>query len=642
MKAGKSEMTESAINRQELSDTLPKLLLRNSLKFGDSKIALREKDRGIWKSQTWKNYYETVSQLAMALDAMGLRKGDKVAIIGENKPHTYWFEMASLSCGAIVLGIFSDCSSDETNYFLNHSDASFVVCQDQEQVDKILAIKSEISNVKKVIYWEERGLWNYKDSLLLTMKEMLKTGRELLRNKEGLVEEMIRQTNPEDPAVLFYSSGTRDLPQAAVQTHGNILRMVALMDRRHPVFDTDESVSFLPIAWTAEQLFNVAYSLWKGFTVNFPEKQETVQEDMRAVGPHILLLPPRLWEEISRTVRVKISEASWFFGAAMRVMYRAGDAEMKGTSIGIQWKLLHAMVDFCIFRPLRDRFGLSRVRIAYTTGMAVSPDIIRHFHAIGVPLVQLYGSSESGVVSIHSRKKVKPETCGTALDGCEITLSRSGEILIKSDHMFKGYHKDPEKTTHALRGGVYHTGDFGRFDADGHLIVTGPMDELQKMGEAREFSPQSAETRLRFSPYIKDALVIGRKSHGKTIALVNIDYSNVCHWAEKRRIVYTTFADLSRKAEVIELVRKEISMVNARLPEGARIGQFLNLQKEFDPDEFEMTRTRKLRRNFVEKKHQRLIEALLAEKKTDEVTDSIVYRDGIGEISEMDVDAVDA
>ncbi|MGZ8429649.1 MAG: AMP-binding protein [Candidatus Deferrimicrobiaceae bacterium] len=615
-----------------MNDTLPRLLLRNYQAYGDSRVALREKDRGIWISHTWKQYYETVSRLALAFRGMGLAKGDKVAIIGENKPHVYWFELAALSCGAAVMGVFSDCSAEETKYFLNHSDASFVVCQDQEQVDKILAIKDGIPGVKKVIYWEEKGLWNYKEGLLLTMKEMLEAGTELGGSRKGLFEEMVGETSGEDPAALFYSSGTTGIPKAAVQTHRNILRMVEMMDRRHPVRETDESVSFLPIAWIAEQLFNVSYSLWKGFTVNFPEKQETVQEDIRAAGPHVLLLTPRIWEEMIRTVRVKIADAFWLnracFTVAIRVGSRVGDAEMKGAAVGGIWKALRAVADFCVFRPLRERLGLSRVRLAYTSGTAVSPDVILYFRAIGVPLIQIYGSSECGVATMHPRNQVKPETCGTPLDGYEMTLSDVGEILVRSDCLFKGYYKDPERTARALDGGIYHTGDFGKFDADGHLIVMDRLDDLQRIGSGRVFSPQFAETRIRFSPYVKDVLVVGREGGEAAIALVNIDPRNVGLWAEKRRIVYTTFSDLSQKKEVIELVRTEIAKVNAYLPEWATIGRFLNLHKEFDPDEAEMTRTRKVRREFMERKYQELIDALLGERDRIEVTASVAYRDG--------------
>ncbi len=632
MSAGKALRPAPAGAFEDLGGTLPRLLLRNTLRYGDGKIALREKDRGIWKSYTWSEYFRIVSQLALVFDALGLKKGDKVAIIGENKPHVYWFEMALLSCGAIVLGIFSDCSAEETKFFLDHSDSTFVVCQDQEQVDKILAIKGEIPKVRRVIYWEEKGLWNYRDDLLLTMQEMMETGGELLERHPDRVEAMIRETQPGDAAALFYSSGTTGLPKAAIQTHENILRMVEMMDRRHPVRDTDNSVSYLPIAWIGEQLFNVTYSLYTGFTVNFPERQETVQEDIRAVGPNVLVLTPRSWEETIRTIRVKVGDSFWLnrvcFGAAIRVGRRVGDAEMRGAEVSGVWKGLRAVADFCVFRPLRERLGLSRVRLAYVSGTAVSPDVIRYFRAIGVPLIQIYGSSECGVSTMHPRNQVKPETCGTPLDGYEITISETGEILVKSGSLFKGYYKDSARTARALGGAVYHTGDFGRLDADGHLIVMDRLDDLQRIGSGRVFSPQFAETRIRFSPYIKDALVVGREGREAAVALVNIDARNVGQWAEKRRIVYTTFADLSQKKEVIALIEREISAVNAYLPEYARIGRFLNLHKEFDPDEEEMTRTRKVRREFMEKKYQELIDALHGEQDRLEVTAVVSYRDG--------------
>lgn len=632
MTAAKTPMDKAGCEQQELGGTLPKLLLRHYLRYGDSRVALRGKDRGIWISYTWKQYFDIVSALALAFREMGLRKGDKVAIIGENKPHVYWFELAVLSCGGVVLGIFADCSSEEVQYFVTHSDASFVVCQDQEQVDKMLAIKGAIPKVKKVIYWEEKGLWNYSDTLLLTMKDMLGTGKELLRHHKGDVEEMILSTNPEDMATLLYSSGTTGLPRAAMHTHWNNIRMAEAMDR-NPLPQTSESVSFLPIAWIAEQLFNVSYSLVKGFTVNFPEKQETVQEDIRAIGPHVLILTPRVWEGEIGTVRMKIEAAFWFnracYNAAMRVASKVVDAKRRGVSLGAPWRVLHAIADFCVFRSLRDRLGLSRIQVACCGSTSVSPDLINYFHMIGIPLVQIYGSSECGIATMHNRDTVRPETCGTPLDGYEITISDSGEILVRCDWMFKGYYKDPEKTASALDGGVYHTGDFGRLDADGHLIVMDRLDDLRKIGTGgKVFSPQFAEVRLRFSEYIKDVLVVGREGSDNAVALINIDLKNVGLWAEKRRIVYTTFSDLTQKKEVIGLVRSEISKVNVYLPEYAQIGRFLNLHKEFDPDEAEMTRTRKVRREFIEEKYQELIGALFEGKDQIEISATVEYRDG--------------
>jgi long-chain acyl-CoA synthetase len=625
---------------QLVPDTLPKCLLFNHRKYGRAKIALREKDRGIWIPYTWSDYYSIVQRLAMAFLQLGLQKNDKVAIIGENKPQVYWFELAALTCGAPVLGIFSDCRPPEIEYFLNHSDATFVICQDQEQVDKILEIKERVHRLKKAIYWEKKGLWNYRSPLLITMDEMAEMGEKRVRQEPDLFEKLIMETRPDDVAVFFYTSGTTGLPKAALQSHYNILTMAEIIDGGDPVRETDEAVSFLPIAWIAEHLFNVTYSLLKGFTVNFPESQETVQENIREVGPHLILLSPRLWEEHIRTIRVKMADAGWLnrlcFGVALKVGYRVGDARMLGKKAGFLWRMLYFPAEKFVFRPLKDRLGLKRGRVARVGGTAVSPEVIRYFHAIGVHLVQAYGISECGIATMHSLNRIKPESSGPPLPGFEIRISDEGEILVKSPSLFLEYYKEPEKTARAKRDGWYYSGDFGRIDEDGHLIVMDRMEDLQRIAGDRRFSPQFAEVRMRFSPYIKDALVAGRRDRDYAVAIVNIDYGNVAHWAEANRIVYTTFVDLSQKEGVIELVRKEIQTVNSYLLEWARVTKFINLHKEFDPDEAELTRTRKIRRDFMERKYEGLLNALFGEENDVEVTASVTYQDGTaGEIRSL-------
>jgi long-chain acyl-CoA synthetase len=466
----------------------------------------------------------------------------------------------------------------------------------------------------------------------VAMDEMMELGRTEVRKNPDVIEEKIEQTSGDDVAVFFYSSGTTGTPKAAVQTHFNIIAMAHLMDQRYFVPNADEAVSFLPIAWVAEQLLNVSYSLYKGFAVNFPESQETVQQNIREVGPQVLLLSPRLWEEHIRTIRVKMANASWFnrgvFDLALRVGRRAGDAKMTGQTLPLLWQVLNRLSERFVFRPLRDRLGLRRIRVARTAGTAISPDVIRYFHAIGVPLVQLYGSSECGVATMHPMNQIKAETCGIPLDGYEIRISDEGEVLIKSPCLFKEYYKDTRKTAAAIRSGWYHTGDFGRVDEDGHLIVMDRMEDLQPIAGDRRFSPQFAETRLRFSPYIKDALVVGHEERDFPAAIVNIDYENVAHWAEVNHVVFTTFLDLSQKGPVIQLVKSEIAAVNDLLPEWARIKRFINLHKEFDPDEAELTRTRKVRRDFMEKKYRQLTDALYGETDMVEVTATVSYRDG--------------
>lgn len=617
---------------QTLPDTLPRCLRFHAQRHGASRIALREKDRGIWKPYTWKEYYAIVRQLTLAFLELGLEPGEKVAIIGENKPHVYWFELAALTCRAPVLGVFSDCGPQEIKYFLTHSDSTFVICQDQEQVDKVLEIKDEIPLIRRVIYWEPKGMWTYEDPLLITMEEMMKMGAARVEAEPDLFEKLIDKTDAEDIAVFFYTSGTTGLPKAGLQTHKNIITMAELLDRRDPALESDQSVSYLPIAWIAEQLQNVGYSLFKGFTVNFPESQETVTQNIREIGPHMVLFAPRNWEEFIRTIRVKMADAGVLnrilFNAALRVGYKVGDARMQGKRAGLLWELLRFPAEWAVFTPLKDRLGIKRGRIARVGGTAISPDVIRYFQAIGMPLVQIYGSSECGMVTMHPPGQIKAETSGTPLEGFEVKLSDEGEILVKSPCLFKGYYKNEEKTAKVLVDGWYYTGDFGNIDEDGHLIVMDRMDDLQPIAGDKRFSPQYAETRLRFSRYIKDALVVGRSDADFAVGLINIDYDNVGHWAEKNRIAYTTYLDLSQKDGVIQLIRNEVESINELLPEHARIYKFINLHKEFDPDEAELTRTRKVRRDFMNEKYLQLVDGLFSEQDKIDIVASVTYRDG--------------
>jgi len=587
---------------------------------------------GIWKRYSWAEYYEIVEQLAMGFLELGIERNDKVCILGENRPHVYWFELASLVCGMPIVGIFSDCSCSEVKYFIQHSGSRFVVCQDQEQVDKVLEIKDEIPNLNRIIYWEEKGMWNYNDPLLLNIDKMRELGRKKIGRQKSLIEKMICETKGDDVAILFYSSGTTGIPKAAIQTNENMIKMVEMIDKRYPVKANGNSLSFLPIAWITEQIFDVCYSLFKGFIVNFPEKQETVQENIREVGPETLILSPRQWENHIKTTRVKIIEANLFnrmcFNVSLRIGYKVSTAKLMAKKISFGWKLLFFFADKLIFRPLRDRLGLSGVRLGISGGTGISPDVISYFHAVGIPLAQVYCSSECGVATMHPPNQIKAETCGTPLDNFEIKISELGEIIIKSPCLFKGYYKEPEKTVASIKNGFFYTGDFGRLDKDKHLIVMDRMEDLQEMAGDKKFSPQFAEIRLRFSAYIKDAFVVGEEREDYASAIIDIDYNNVGNWAGKNHIVYTTFSNLSQKEKVIELIKNEIKDINICLPKWASIKKFVNLHKEFDADEGEMTRTRKVRRNFMEEKYKEIIKALHGNASYIEVAATASYKDG--------------
>ena len=613
-------------------DTLPKLLKKNADKYGDQKIAMRVKDRGIWQHFTWKDYYEKVKYFSLGLISLGLKRGDKISILGENKPEIYWAEIAVQAAGGTSVGIYTDCSPPEIKYFVTDSDSTFVVAHDQEQVDKLLQIKGDLPNVKKVIYWDPKGLWNYVDPVLISFSEVVKLGHSYEKENPGLFEENVENGKGEDVAIICYTSGTTGLPKGAMLNQRGIVAIANSWREVDHWSDQDRYVSFLHPAWIAEQAVGVAGQLVAGTEVNFPEEPETVQENIREIGPTILFFAPRLWENINRMIQAKITDTSvlrrWIYHLSLPMGYRAAEHRLAKKGLGLFRRFIHRIAHWVLFRPLKDRVGLSRIRCAYTAGSAVSPDILNYFQAIGVNIKQLYGGSEQGLVTIHRDGEIKCETCGVAMPGVEIHLSPEGEVLVKGENIFAGYYKNPDVTREKIRDGWYYTGDFGYIDDDRHLVVIDRMEDLKELKGGRKFSPQFAEIRLRFCPYIKDALVIGGEDKDYVTAIINIDLENVGRWAEGNRIPYTTFTDLSQKSEVIELIKKDIQRINKFLPEWSRIRKFVNLHKEFDADEAELTRTRKLRRTFVENRYSDLIAALYGKDREYNVEASITYRDG--------------
>lgn len=613
-------------------ETLPKLLKKNAEKYGDRKIAMRVKDRGIWQSFTWKDYYERVKYFSLGLLSLGMQRGDKISILGENKPEIFWAELGIQAAGGTMVGIFTDCTPPEVKFYVTDSDSTFVIAHDQEQVDKLLQIKEDLSFIKRVIYWDSKGLWNYDDPILTSFKEMLDLGKSYEKEHPGLFEEILEKGKGDEIALICYTSGTTGLPKGAMIRHKGLVAIAKAWRDVDHWSDQDRYVSFIPPGWIAEQAVGVAGQLVSGMEVNFPEEPETVHENIREIGPSILFFAPRLWENVNRMIQAKITDTSalrrWIYHLFLPVGYKRAQhrSSPKGPSLFL--KILYRIAHGVLFRPLKDRMGLSRIRCAYTAGSAVSPDILNYFQAIGVNIKQLYGGSEQGLVTIHLDDQIKYETCGPPMPGVEVRLSPEGEILVRGENIFAGYYKNPQATQEKIREGWYYTGDFGYIDEDRHLVVIDRMEDLKELKGGLKFSPQFAEIRLRFCPYIKDALVVGGEDKDYVTAIINIDLDNVGRWAEARRIPYTTFTDLSQKPEVIELIKKDIQRINKFLPEWSRIRRFVNLHKEFDADEAELTRTRKLRRTFVESRYSDLIAALYGQEQQYHVEASVTYRDG--------------
>ena len=614
--------------------TLPALLRRNALRLGDKKVAIREKEFGIWQSVTWKGYYENVRDFALGLHQLGFKRDDKLSYIGDNRPEGLYSELAAQTLGGAIVGIYPDSHLDQVEYIINHSDSVFVVAGDQEQADKMLDIKEKCPGVSKVIVDDPKGMRHYGDSMLVFFKDIQKMGRELAEKDPHLFEEMIEKISPDDVGMLNYTSGTTGIPKGSMITHKNMFCVARAQDTVDVAAEDFEYVSFLPLPWIGEQEFGVYWSLYKAFTVNFPEKVETVQENIREIGPHIMLAPPRIWEKMCSDIQVKIQDAGWikrlFYKIFLPVGYRMADFKLEKRQPPVGWKLLNWLAYICLFRSLKNYLGLSRLRHVYTGGAPLGPEIFNMFQALGVNIKQAYGMTEQTAASIvHRTDDIRLDTVGQPLPGLDFKISDSGELLSRGDTIFKGYYKDPEGTKTALRDGWFHSGDAALIEDDGHIIIIDRMSDVMKLTDGSKFSPQLIENKLKFSPFIMDAVIVGQEMPF-IASMISIDMGNVGKWAENNQIPYTTFTDLSQKEEVYDLIAEEVGKTNESLPKVAKVKRFVLLYKELDADDDELTRTRKVRRKFVEERYKDLIEALYGDQEELEIEADIRYQDGKG------------
>jgi long-chain acyl-CoA synthetase len=612
MKVGTAEEPEAVL------DTLPKNFLERVQKYGDKKVAMRKKEYGIWREYTWADSFRYVKYFCLGLINLGLERGNKVCIIGDNDPEFYWAELAVQSAGGTTIGIFTDSIPVEIEYIVNHSDSSFVVAQDQEQCDKLLDIKDQVGKVERVIYWDERGLWGYDDPWLISFEEVEALGREYEKDHPQAFEDSVSQGSGDDIAIYSYTSGTTGLPKGAMIAHRNFVDYIENMTEIETWYDSDDYLSFSPMAWITEQAMGLTGHVINGFVVDFIESPETVRENIREIAPHSLLFSSRLWESLVSQVQMRISDTSFLnrilYRIFMPIGYKVADMRFEERKVNLLWRLLYLLGEMFLFRPLRDQLGLSRIRFAYTSGAALSPDAVRFFRAIGVKLKKLYD--------------LKYTSVGKPPPGMEVKIADNGEILIKGSSVFTGYYKDPEKTAATLKDGWFHTGDAGYIDEDGHLIYLDRVKDLLQLASGESFSPQYIEGRLKFSPYIRDVMAVGGADKEYVTTIIIIDFDNVGRWAEKRGIAYTTFVDLSQKQEVYDLILVDVERVNQTLPPPARVRKFALLHKEFDPDEAELTRTRKLRRKFMEDRYKQMIDTMYSGGEEVRVQAEVKYRDG--------------
>ncbi|WP_337844994.1 long-chain fatty acid--CoA ligase [Thermus sp.] len=611
--------------------TLPQLLRLRALEEGD-RVALREKDLGIWNEITYAQYYEKVLLFAHGLLSLGFNPGDRMAIIADNIPEWLYAELGAQTVRGISVGVYQSSLPPEIAYMLTYTGARVVLAEDQEQVDKLYEIRNEIPHVRHVIYEDEKGMGSYRDPWLLSFEEVLERGREHRKKNPEAVEKFLLSASPEEVCHLSSTSGTTGRPKAAMLRHRNMVHMGVALQEVDPLEPTDDYLSFLPLAWIGEQMMSVAMALTGGFAVNFPEEVETAMQDLKEIGPHVMFSPPRVWEGIQSNIFVRISESPRFnrfvYERLLRVGYRAADYRMRGRPMPPALRLAYWLADQLLFKPLRDQLGFLRLRRAYTGGAALGPDTFRFFHAIGVNLKQIYGQTEIiGIAFVHRDGDIRYDTVGKPIPGTEVRISEEGEILCRSDAVCAGYWERPEATAETFRDGWLHTGDAGYLTEDGHLVVIDRLSDVMRTQSGEIFSPQFVENKLKFSPYIKEAVVFGdRKPY--LAAFLNVDPQTVGKWAEDRGLAYTTYLDLSTKPEVAELIRKEVEGVNRDLPEALKVRRFLLLPKLLDADDEELTRTGKVRRGLIARKYGALVEALYSGVEEAEVETEFRYQDG--------------
>jgi len=614
------------------ADTLPKLLKLQAEKYGNRKHALREKDYGIWQSFTWQEYYDHVKYFCLGMVSLGLERDDKVSIIGDNRPEWIYTEIAAQCVGAVPIGIYQDSILKEVSYIINLSRSKIVVAEDQEQCDKILDMAEDIPSIEHIIYHDPKGMRVYDDPKLIYFPDVEALGRQYEEEHPGFFEEQVDATKETDVASICTTSGTTGNPKLSLLSHRNMVTMARNLGEVDKKYESDEFVSFLPLPWIGEQMMAISSSLLFGFTVNFPEKPETAQDNVREIGPHVMFSPPRVWENMAASVQVRIMDASplkrLVYNLCLPIGYHWADLKFQKKTPTLIDKLKYGLAYCLVFRALKDRLGFTHIRSASTGGAALGPDTFRFFHALGVNLKQIYGQTEiSGISCIHYDGDIDFDSVGKPIPGTEIKITEEGEIISRSSSLFMGYYENQEATDETIIDGWLHSGDAGYFNDNGHLIVIDRVKDVMTLSDGTKFSPQFIENKLKFSPYIKEAVAIGHE-RDFIVAMICIDFEIVGKWAENNRLAYTTYTDLASQEPIYGMIYDEVVKVNESLPEAARVNKFILLYKELDADDDELTRTRKVRRRFVDEKYKDIIEGMYAGKEVVHIDTVIKYQDG--------------
>jgi long-chain acyl-CoA synthetase len=617
--------------------------------------ALREKEFGIWQTLSWGALAELVRSLAGGLAEAGLKRGEHLVVIGENRPRLYASMLAAQSLGAIPVPLYQDAAAGEFVFPITNAEITLAIVEDQEQVDKMLEVREQCPGLARIWFDDPRGLRNYSEPGLAALDTLVAAGQAFNAAHPGFFDAEVAKTSADDVAAMFFTSGTTGNPKGVVHTHSTLIDR-AQAGARFDKLDTNEEVlAYLPPAWIGQNIFSYAQWLACGYVVNCPESAETVMIDLKEIGPTYYFAPPRIFEGLLTTVMIRMEDAGrvkkWLFDHFMALARRVGPALMDGKPVGALDRLRYKLGNLFIYGPLRNTLGFSRVRVAYTAGEAIGPDLFTFYRSIGINLKQLYGSTETAVfVCLQPDHEAKADTVGVPIDGVQIRLTDAGEILVKSPGLLREYYKNPVATAEVLTSeGWYHTGDAGFLDAGGHLkIIDRAKDVGRLLGGQHDgamFAPKYVENKLKFFPHIKEAVAIG-DGREKVCAFVNIDFEAVGNWAERRNLPYAGYTDLAQKPEVYELVRECVEKVNADLAAddklaGSQISRFLILHKELDADDGELTRTRKVRRGFIAERYQVLVDALYGGKASQYIETAVKFEDGRTGMVSADLRIVD-
>jgi len=612
--------------------TLPKILGRNAKQFGDAP-GMREKDLGIWRTMSWKDCYSLMREFAMGLYGLGFRRGDKLSVVGDNNPKLYLAMLAAQSVGGIAVPVYQDAIANELVFVLNHAEVSIIVAEDQEQVDKILSLRKDLPALKAIIYDDPRGLRGYKDAILFSFPDILAQGRKQIADQPGVFERELEAGAAGDVAMIAYTSGTTGQPKGALLSHRNMVATADAYCAAEDVQQGDNWLSYLPMAWVGDSMYSLAAALVKGVTINTPESPETVQRDLRELAPTGMLAPPRVWEALLTQAQVRASDSSRLKRMVFQYFRRVAEERellrTDGKPIPGSMALAYRVGEYLVYGPVRDQMGLRYARWAKSGGAPLGPDTFRFFRSFGINLKQVYGATEaSALVAFQRDAHADPNTVGTPVPGTEVQITEGGELLIRGPGVFIGYYKQDEATSAVKNAeGWLKTGDAAVVDPRGQLAIIDRAKDVGKLSGGTPFAPQFIENKLKFSPYIREAVAFG-SGYPSVTAMIAIDLATAGNWAERQGLAYTSFMDLTKKPETANLIREEIEKINASLPADTRVRRFLLLQKELEADDNEITRTRKVRRAYVAEKYAPVIQALYGGAQDVDVTVDVTFEDG--------------